>query len=122
MGANTQVVTLAVTFETEECCDCGMPFAMTADFRKRRLEKRDLFYCPAGHPQHYLGKSEAQQLRERLDATLKRENEERAARVAAEKANERLKRRVKAGTCPCCKRTVSQLARHMKSKHPEYAK
>jgi hypothetical protein len=22
--------------------------------------------------------------------------------------------------CPCCQRTVSQMARHIKTKHPEY--
>jgi hypothetical protein len=27
---------------------------------------------------------------------------------------------VAAGVCPCCKRTVKQLAAHMKEKHPEF--
>jgi hypothetical protein len=33
----------------------------------------------------------------------------------------RLRNRAKAGVCPCCKRTVSQLARHMASKHPDFS-
>lgn len=30
------------------------------------------------------------------------------------------KKRASAGVCPCCNRTVSQMARHMQAKHPDY--
>lgn len=33
----------------------------------------------------------------------------------------RTKKRGGHGVCPCCNRTFQQLARHMKSKHPDYA-
>ena len=34
---------------------------------------------------------------------------------------ERELQRVEHGVCPCCKRSFSALARHMATKHPEYA-
>lgn len=43
---------------------------------------------------------------------------ETLVRVTTESA--KLKKRASAGICPCCNRTVSQMARHMKSKHPEF--
>lgn len=46
---------------------------------------------------------------------------EREIKIANEKTA-RLKKRVSAGTCPCCKRSFRQLALHMKSKHPELSK
>lgn len=51
------------------------------------------------------------------------EDEKRAAERKAEKAlkeTKRLKKRAAVGVCPCCSRTVGQLARHMKTKHPEF--
>ena len=51
------------------------------------------------------------------------EDERRAAERKAEKAlkeTKRLKKRAAAGTCPCCSRTVIQMARHMKTKHPDF--
>jgi len=32
----------------------------------------------------------------------------------------KIKRRVQHGVCPCCNRTFSNLASHMKTKHPEF--
>ncbi len=43
--------------------------------------------------------------------------EARAAMEKAERKTKRLMRRVSAGVCPCCNRTFSDLARHMKTKH-----
>jgi hypothetical protein len=31
----------------------------------------------------------------------------------------RIQKRTAAGVCPCCNRTFQQLARHMKTRHPE---
>lgn len=30
-------------------------------------------------------------------------------------------RRIAAGVCPCCRRSFTDLARHMSSQHPDYA-
>ena len=53
-------------FVTETCCNCSMPFAMTEDFQKARRQDRKTFYCPAGHGQRYVGKTEEQKLKDVL--------------------------------------------------------
>lgn len=94
------------------------------------------FRCLWGHEQHFpLGKSEAEKLQDELDRerrrrqsaeqnieweSQQRKQAERSA-VAYKGQATRLRNRAKAGVCPCCKRTVSQLAKHMASKHPEFS-
>lgn len=117
-----------IEFVTETCCNCGMPFAMTADFRKRKLDnKGSSFYCPAGHGQHYTGKTEEQKLREELDHK-RRQLEAESGRAAAlahqrdeiARAHKRMRDRVRNGVCPCCNRTFQNLLRHMQSEHPDF--
>lgn len=38
----------------------------------------------------------------------------------AEAQARRLKKRAAAGTCPCCKRSFSNMATHMRKQHPAY--
>lgn len=120
MSTMTYTGTLAV----EECCNCGMMFAIPEDFRARKLRNRSDFYCPAGHPQHFMA--------ETFEATLERERrraasaEGRASRAeysrrAVKGHLTRLKNRTANGVCPCCTRTFANLARHMKAKHPGFA-
>jgi len=111
---------------TEECCACGVIFGLTKQYQDNVRKTKDSFFCPNGHPQHYT-RNEADRLREKLDAQvrettrlaekLRRETEtnDKLERTAA-----RLKKRIAAGVCPCCHRTVSQMAKHMKTKHPKY--
>lgn len=131
---NIRGTTLTLKTETEfvieECCNCGVPFAMTDTHKKARLADKETFYCPNGHPQHYLGKTHDQQLK---DAERKAANALEEARITAARAEQlaqaltdarretkRLERRATAGACPCCDRTFVQLARHIKTKHPEF--
>ena len=115
-----------VVLETEECSNCGVPFAMP-DYMMRRLKTSgESFYCPNGHGMHYR-KTEVQRLREKLDeqtrATTRMIERARVAEVAEKKALAEMKRmakRASAGVCPCCNRTFQQLARHMKMKHPDH--
>lgn len=129
----------------ETCCSCGMSFAMTAEFKRQKLDARGTkdawFYCPAGHNQYYLGKTDAQKLQEQLDEERRlrqraeqttamwidaeREASEEAKyhrhRAAAYKGHAtRITKRAKAGVCPCCNRTFQQLARHMATQHPTF--
>jgi RNase P subunit RPR2 len=92
---------------------------MTEEHQRYFLAKRDkaTFYCPNGHSQCYTGLSDKEKLeqeRARHQETLARLNVAEAKRVQLEK-------RIKRGVCPCCKRSFTALARHIKSKHPEYA-
>lgn len=111
-----------VQFETCVCYQCGVQFAMTKEHQKYFLDKRGkaAFYCPNGHSQVYTGMSDLEKLeqeRARHQETLARLNVAEAKRLALEK-------RIKRGVCPCCKRSFagSALVRHIKTKHPEFAK
>jgi len=52
-----------------------------------------------------------------------RERAERTERrLSAQKGvTTRIKNRVANGVCPCCKRSFTDLRRHMETKHPKYA-
>src|SRR6267378_7384183 len=92
----------SLNFSTIECYSCGCVFAVMADFQTNRLRDKRNFYCPNGHQQHFVGESDVDKAnrllreeQERHKRTLERVNE-------AERERDRMKRRVKAGTCPCC--------------------
>jgi hypothetical protein len=115
-----------VTLVPETCCRCGVAFALPEFLVKARREDKSNFYCPNGHSMVYTT-SEADRLREQLQAQMRTATQmaerARAAEAAEEKVTKelrRLKKRVSAGVCPCCKRTFNDLARHMKSKHKEF--
>lgn len=118
-------------WHVETCCKCKTVFAMTRDFYTIAVQRAEQFefYCPHGHPQHYVrGESELDKMRrerDRLKQDAARLSDEKAAAMVKaaklEAAAARHARRAKAGTCPCCKRTFRQLAAHMKTKHPQYA-
>lgn len=116
-----------IEFVTEECCNCGMPFAMTKDFYNRRQNDHKSFYCPAGHSQYYAGKSEAQKLKEKLAKKQEQLDAQhaRAARLEREKGKvtrnyKKMRERVKNGVCPCCNRTFQNLLDHMHTEHPDF--
>lgn len=116
-----------VEFVVEHCCNCHLPFAMSRQFQAKRREDRQWFYCPAGHPQHYTGKTEAQKLREELErkqAALEAEKGRsillQNERDSIAKAHKRMRTRVMNGVCPCCNRTFQNLMMHMRSEHPDF--
>lgn len=122
------------TLTVLQCANCGMTFGITTDFEGRRRDDHESFYCPKGHSQSYRQESEAERLKRQLAETERqrvqwmdraREKGEEAKRADASRRVvkghlTRIRKRVAAGVCPCCKRTVSQLAAHMKTKHPDY--
>lgn len=127
---------MAYPVDIGPCCECKEPMWMTREAHQTYLRNHQTFYCIHGHPQHFTeDKSEAQKLREQLDA--ERQARQRAEQRVAEKSDEaqsawrtasaykgqvtRLKNRSQAGVCPCCNRTFKQLVQHMANKHPDYA-
>lgn len=117
-----------VEFVTELCCKCGIAFAMTADFQRRRVNDHASFYCPAGHGNAYTGPNEAQKLRddlarttELLESARAHAQAEKSRRRHSEKAHKRMRVRVMNGVCPCCNRTFQNLLNHMRTEHPDYA-
>jgi hypothetical protein len=92
----------------------------------QRQEDGETMWCINGHQAVYK-ETTLDKLRQERDRAVQQrarledercEAEKRAD--AAEAREQRLKKRIAAGTCPCCKRTVKQLAQHMASKHPEF--
>lgn len=115
---------------------CGHTILLTREHYDSCRETGRTWYCTVcGCARVYGGKNMLDQLREELAAAKQREETEKSRRLRAEDAvreknedlrkekasKDRLKKRIKNGVCPCCHRTVSQLARHMKTKHPEFA-
>lgn len=115
------------------CCSCGILFHVPDDWEKARREDKGRFYCPNGHSLSFT-QSEADKLRlerDRLkqqiafkDYEIATERDRRHAverRVISAKGQiTKLKKRAKAGTCPCCNRTFSNMAAHMKTQHPDF--
>ena len=113
--------THVTTFIVETCCNCGIMFAVTGDENERLLRTHESFYCPRGHGQHYSGLSEAERLKRQLEASEQKLANAHFELMAAEKRTKRLEKRAKNGVCPCCHRQFVIVARHMKTKHPDFA-
>lgn len=128
-------MTATIELTQVQCGACHVMFAIPHSMLTKKQQTGDSFSCPNGCSISYK-RGENERLRERaakleseLNAARTREQLERDQKHAAELALAeeshrlaRLKKRVSAGTCPCCKRTVSQLARHIKMKHPTFGK
>jgi DNA-binding XRE family transcriptional regulator len=113
-----------IEFVTVHCYKCSMPFAMTRDFNDRRLKDRADWFCPRGHAQHYIGKSEEQKLREEVERQRQMREAEEARRLRVEqerdqvaRAHHKMRVRVMNGVCPCCNRTFQNLMQHMQTEH-----
>lgn len=118
-----------------ECGKCGLLFSMTETFYKKRKKDHESFYCPAGHSRYWPQKSNEEILREQLkrseleckqaEKSLKEERgyskELKRSRSALKGTLTKTKKRISAGVCICCNRTFQNVARHMKSQHPDFA-
>lgn len=125
----------SLAFETIECCQCGVLFAVPREWRRKRLADRERFWCPNGHSQSFCGKTEEQKLKEELEKVERRLAQEQSASAQARSdaehqrrryigmkgAHTKLKNRVAAGVCPCCNRSFGDLRKHMQDKHPDFA-
>jgi hypothetical protein len=125
------------TLTTITCGECGGVYAIAEKFREQSQKEGTTWRCPyPGCHVHwgYANNSENAQLKRQLEAERQRvERAENRARMAASRQGiaersaraykgqvTKVKRRVGNGVCPCCNRTFSDLARHMKGKHPDY--
>ena len=116
-------------FVLDHCPNCGVahlfPQALydTAQHRKPNVS----IYCPNGHNWHYTGERAEDKLRRERDRLIQQQAqltdeiaEQKRRADIAEARERRLKKRAAAGTCPCCKRSFSNMATHMKQKHPDF--
>lgn len=109
--------------EVYDCITCGAPIALSTDHAFDLKRHHRNYFCPNGHTQHFMEESDHERA-ERLAAELKRARAERdlarqneeIIREKEARAREKLGR-VKNGVCPNCKRSFTNLRRHMATKH-----
>ena len=116
--------------KTIQCGTCGVWHAIPQAMFDTCYEEGGFWHCPNGHSRGYSEGSLRSQLEkekkrrewaEHNAQKMRQKAEQAESRRAAQKAaTTRLQKRIKAGTCPCCKRTFRQLNIHMKKMHPDY--
>jgi len=124
-----------VTMVTEDCCNCGVMFALTQELKNELLSSKRDFYCPNGHRQHYLGESDDAKIkrlqrerdaeRENAENAWKQHDAEKRRRAKAERELKTAKpmvERAKRAVCPApgCKRQIVQMKRHLDTCHPDF--
>jgi len=109
-------------------CWCGIALAIPSNLHRVAHDEGKSVHCPLGHKFVFNDSFEEKYERAKSQLAAARaaqdqaEAGERAARMREGKQRkraDRLQARAHAGVCPHCNRTFQQLARHMKSKHPE---
>ncbi len=111
-----------ITMVSEQCCNCGIIFSMPEAFRNQcKDDNTKYFYCPNGHSQHF-AQSTADKLQKQLDREKAEHARELERALEQKREVERQLKRIHKGTCPCCNRSFENLAKHMKTKHPEIIK
>lgn len=132
MSTRASTLEFTVVYITEDCCVCGLSFALTEEFKKERQRDKKLFYCPNGHSQSYMGEThEAKVKRLQREAEAERENaanawkryDELDKRLKATKRQQAAEaRRAAAALCPVpgCHRQIVQMKRHLATKHPDF--
>ena len=118
----------------QDCCMCGVVFAIPDRLRQERQYDGGSFFCPNGHSMVF--KDGVKELLERKlkmaqdhaeREALWAENARRRADALERSRNAvrgvvtRMRKRVGGGCCPCCKRHFENLERHIASKHPHFA-
>lgn len=115
-----------------DCYSCGVRYLIPTILNRQALDDRgpngQSVHCPNGHAWYYTGETDEQKLRRERDRLLQRIAEKddtitaKDREIAAEKRRiTRMQKREKAGACPCCKRTFTNMALHMKHQHPNFA-
>lgn len=114
--------------EATSCCVCGIQFGVPPYFIANARKNSGTIFCPNGHSLGW-SRSEADKLREQIQKTNELLEWEKARVKTLEKSlvaqkgqMTKLRKRVANGVCPCCRRSFSALAQHMRRKHPDYVK
>ncbi len=125
----TATLRRTVELQIMECGTCGVAFAIPQTMYDTCEREGGYWCCPLGHSRGYHKKdlkSVADKLRDQvaqLEAAVRYEKdrvESQKRQTAAVKGQmTKLEKRVANGVCPCCNRTFQNLARHIKTKHPE---
>lgn len=120
---------------TMACTHCFIQYGIPDEMHRQATRQGGAFkfFCPAGHQQAY-GEGEVEKerrarqraeqenarLADEVRAAKRRADEAFAQAETAKRSLARHKKRSAAGVCPCCTRTFTNMARHMKSQHPTF--
>ena len=114
-----------VTMVELTCGNCGVTHCIPNELYETYKREGGFWHCPNGHRRGFTEGSlnrENERLKQQLAEKDDAINRAREDTHRAQMELRRAQKRAAAGVCPCCQRTVSQLARHVKTAHPEYAK
>jgi flagellar biosynthesis/type III secretory pathway protein FliH len=128
-------LTIPTTLAKIDCGQCGGVYAITERHRSWCEEHGKCWTCPYCKTGWGFSETENDRLRKRLEReqALRASAEGQAQRAHQQAEAERArangykgamtkaKKRVANGVCPCCQRTFQNLARHMETKHPDFA-
>lgn len=136
-------ITSTQVIEATTCFSCHRAFGLLKSYAENARnigEMKICHYCPYCGKSQGWGKGNHQREIERL--TMERDACVSAQRNAEQRYTDALreahhfrksrdgmkgvlaktKKRISAGTCPCCQRTFQSLSRHMAHMHPDYTK
>jgi hypothetical protein len=127
----TATMTYTGVLAIEECCSCGISFAMPQDLMNALSRDHDRwFYCPQGHRQHYVGETDEQKLRRQLEYSRNDAQWYRDQLHASERSKAALKghltrarNKIANGVCPVgnCRRHFDNVQAHIASEHPTWS-
>jgi hypothetical protein len=107
-------------------CWCGINYAVPANLLRHAHNDGQTIYCPLGHSVHWT-ETEAMRLKKKLDqaealaaSRLARIDQERASHAATKGQLTKVRKRAANGVCPCCNRSFVNVARHVKTQHPDH--
>ncbi len=121
-------LSLSINLDKIDCPSCNATYALNSAYVERRRQDGRGWLCPYCHGStSFHGNDENSKLKKQLaeevarrDRALADANTLRAEVAAAKAATEKLKRRTANGVCPCCTRSFSNVAQHIRDKHPEF--
>lgn len=116
------------------CVTCGVAIVMPEDYQARRRNDKVPFFCLNGHKQYFSGKTNEDILRASLVGEVARREKIQLFLDTERKSHQKtyttlrqtsgklraVKERIKNGVCPCCRRSFSNLHRHMSTQHPGF--
>lgn len=104
-------------------CWCGIAVGIPETLHAwAKQSNKNSIHCPLGHS-FIFGDSFEQKLereREQHQATRDLLTSEERSHTATRGHLTRARKRAAAGVCPCCKRSFENLARHVRTKHPDF--
>lgn len=120
---------LGIELIAVQCGECGGVYAVNRNYFRQRQEQGGYWNCPYCRVSWGFSKNDSEVARLRKAAQSWERHyhnvseelvDTRNSLRATKAAKTRLKKRVAAGVCPCCRRTFQNLARHMATEHPSY--